>query len=129
LLQFGLGGGIGACNNVTGTDPGNLGLFPWLGISASEYSPAADPFKQNPAAQAYLRSYYNAALQVLSAGGLKHKVDAAYIWNVGSWDVQGVHTASAKWSTAVQQGDWPVKNGYADAGVIDVIRAHNAKAP
>lgn len=67
--------------------------------------------------------------QVLSAGGADgYKVDAAYIWNVGSWDVQGIHTASAKWNTAVQQGDWPVANGYADAAVIAAIKAHNAKA-
>lgn len=67
--------------------------------------------------------------QVLSAGGAGgYKVDAAYIWNVGSWDVQGIHTASAKWNTAVQQGDWPVANGYADAAVIAAIKAHNAKA-
>lgn len=67
-------------------------------------------------------------LQVLSTGGIDYKVDAAYIWNVGSWDVQGIHTASAKWNTTVIQGDWPVQNGYADAGVIAAIRTHNAKA-
>lgn len=67
--------------------------------------------------------------QVLSAGGVDgYKVDAAYIWSVGSWDVQGIHTASAKWNTAVQQGDWPVANGYADAAVTAAIKAHNAKA-
>lgn len=64
LLQFGLGGGIGACNNVTGTDGNDLGLFPYLGISSSEYSKSTDPFKQSAAAQAYLRKYYNAALEV-----------------------------------------------------------------
>jgi hypothetical protein len=128
-LQFGLGGGIGACNNVSGTDGSNLGIFPWLGISSSQYSSSNDPFKQSQAAQAYLRSYYKTALDVLSKGGVGgYKVDAAYIWNVNSWDVQGIHTASAEWNTAVAQGDWPVRKGYADAGVIAAIKAHNAKA-
>jgi hypothetical protein len=127
-LQFGLGGGIGACNNVTGTDGNDLGLFPYLGISTAEYSRSIDPFKQSPAAQAYLQKYYKTALEVLSRGGVNHKVDAAYLWSVGSWDVQGIHTASAKWNTTVQQGDWPVQNGYADPAVTAMIRAHNAKA-
>jgi hypothetical protein len=128
-LQFGLGGGVGACNNVSGTGGSNLGIFPWLGISSSQYRSSSDPFKQSQAAQAYLRSYYKTALDVLSKGGVGgYKVDAAYIWNVGSWDVQGIHTASAEWNTAVAQGDWPVRKGYADAGVIAAIKAHNAKA-
>lgn len=127
VVQFGLGGGIGACNNVTGTDPSNLGLFPWVGISGA-YEPSKDPFKKSPQAQAYAQKYYGAALQVLSTGGLKYKVDAAYLWNVGSWDVQGIHTASAKYDTSLNQGDWPVRNGYADAKVIAAIKAHNAKA-
>jgi hypothetical protein len=63
-MQFGLGGGIGGCNNVSGTDPSNLAAWPYLGISASEYSRAADPFKQSPAAAAYLKKYYDTALQV-----------------------------------------------------------------
>lgn len=118
---------MGACNNVSGTDGSNLGLFPWLGISG-EYRPGVDPFKRSSAAQNYLRSYYAAALRVLSSGGVRVRVDAAYIWNVASWDVQGVHTASAKWNTSVQQGDWPVTQGYADGGVIAAIKAHNSKA-
>lgn len=126
--QFGLGGGISGCNNMTGTGPGNLGLFPWLGISGA-YESSIDPFKQSPAAAAYLQNYYATALQVLEKGGWgNHKVDAAYIWSVASWDVQGIHTASAKWNTAVVQGDWPVRQGFANAGVISAIQKHNAQA-
>lgn len=55
-------------------------------------------------------------------------MDAAFIWSVASWDVQGVHTASAEWNTSVAQGAWPVERGYADAAVSAAIRAHNAKA-
>lgn len=106
-----------------------MGLFPWLGISG-EYEPSIDPFKRDPTgkAQAYLQSYYDAALKVLAAGGLQSKVDGAYLWSVSSWDVQGIHTASAKWNTALVQGDWPVRNGFADARVIAAIKAHNANA-
>jgi hypothetical protein len=38
---------------------------------------------------------------------------------------QGIHTASAIWNTQVEQGDWPVQNGFAVQEVVDMIKTHN----
>lgn len=124
--EFGLGGGISSCGDTPGRDA-RIGLFPWLGIT-SGWKAESDPFRQSSAVKAYQRAYYAAALQLLQAGGGKWPVAAAYIWSCASWDVQGVHTSAAEWNLSIAQGDWPVKRGYADAGVIAAIREHNARA-
>lgn len=122
--EFGMGGGISECGDTPGTDA-RIGFFPWLGITVP-YSPESDPFKRYPATKEFLIKYYRAALNVLSAGGYEFPVHHSYIWNCVSWDVQGIHTASALWNTDVDQGDWPVKNGFAVQEVIDMIKTHNA---
>jgi hypothetical protein len=123
--EFGLGGGVGSCNDVPGKDA-RIGLFPWLGVTSS-YDMKMDPFKQSVAAKEYLKKYYAAALQLLAAGGGKYHVHGAYMWNVASWDVQGIHTSAAVWNTSVVQGDWPVKKGFAVADVVGMIQAHNSR--
>uniref|UniRef100_A0A383VDD3 Glycoside hydrolase family 42 N-terminal domain-containing protein n=1 Tax=Tetradesmus obliquus TaxID=3088 RepID=A0A383VDD3_TETOB len=123
--EFGLGGGIGSCNDVPGIDA-RIGLFPWLGITGS-YEQKIDPFKQSLAAKEYLKKYYAAALQLLAAGGGGYPVHGAYMWNVASWDVQGIHTSAAVWNTSVVQADWPVRKGFAVADVAGMIQAHNTR--
>jgi len=123
--EFGLGGGLSECGDTPGTDH-KIGLFPWLGVTTS-YDANKDPFKKSPAAKDFLVSFYQAALRLLKQGGGKWPVHHSYIWNCVSWDVQGIHTASAVWNTQVDQGDWPVKNGFAVQEVIDMIKSHNAE--
>eukprot|EP00878_Enallax_costatus_P019655 GHUV01020738.1.p1 GENE.GHUV01020738.1~~GHUV01020738.1.p1 ORF type:complete len:247 (+),score=45.06 GHUV01020738.1:1913-2653(+) len=121
--EYGLGGGISSCGDTPGKDA-KIGLFPWLGVTSS-YNQKLDPFKQSAAAKAYLIKYYDSALKVLQSGGVKYRVDGAYLWNVGSWDVQGIHPSSSVWNTSIEQGDWPVRNGFAVAEVIQAIKSHN----
>jgi hypothetical protein len=123
--EFGLGGGLSECGDTPGTD-GRIGLFPWLGITTT-YTQDKDPYKKSPAAKDFLIKYYTTALKVLKAGGAEFPVHHSYIWNCVSWDVQGIHTASALWNLDVDQGDWPVKNGYGVQEVIDMIKQHNAQ--
>jgi hypothetical protein len=125
--EFGLGGGMSECGDTPGTDY-KIGLFPWLGVTTS-YEASKDPFKASPAAKTFLVNFYQAALRLLKQGGGKWPVHHSYIWNCVSWDVQGIHTASALWNTAVDQGDWPVKNGFAVQEVIDMIKTHNSQVP
>eukprot|EP00879_Flechtneria_rotunda_P009575 GHRR01010021.1.p1 GENE.GHRR01010021.1~~GHRR01010021.1.p1 ORF type:complete len:348 (+),score=101.28 GHRR01010021.1:1467-2510(+) len=121
--EFGLGGGASACGDVPGSGP-QIGNCPWLGITGS-YKPETDPFKQYAAARAYLIKFYDTTLQVLESGGVQYPVNGAYIWNVGSWDVQGISTSSAEWNTSVVQGSWPYEHGYAVPEVVAAIRQHN----
>lgn len=64
-------------------------------------------------------------MNVLNNGGFDFPVHHSYIWNCVSWDVQGIHPASALWNTDVDQGSWPVQNGFAVQEVIDMIKSHN----
>lgn len=123
--EFGLGGGLSECGDTPGSDS-KVGFFPWLGVTTS-YEASKDPFKR-PAVKEFAIKYYQALMKVLDAGGWEFPLHHSYIWNCVSWDVQGIHTASALWNTDVDQGDWPVKNGFAIQEVIDIIKDHNKKA-
>lgn len=123
--EFGLGGGISECGDTPGKGP-EIGFFPWLGIT-TPYETNNDPFKKYPQSKQFLKKYYTTALDVLMNGGDYFPVHQSYLWNVVSWDVQGIHTASALWNTDVEQGDWPVENGFAVKEVIDMIKSHNSK--
>lgn len=109
---------------LAGTDS-KIGFFPWLGVTTS-YTPETNPF-QKQAVKDFTINYYKALMGVLDAGGWDIPLHHSYIWNCVSWDVQGIHTASALWNTDVDQGDWPVKNGFAVQEVIDMIKGHNSK--
>eukprot|EP00882_Tetradesmus_deserticola_P019388 GHRQ01020868.1.p2 GENE.GHRQ01020868.1~~GHRQ01020868.1.p2 ORF type:complete len:180 (+),score=69.27 GHRQ01020868.1:785-1324(+) len=123
--EFALGGGVSECGDTPGKGP-EIGFYPWLGIT-TPYTAEMDPFKRYADAKKFLLNYYTTTLNVLSKGGDSFPVHQAYLWNVVSWDVQGIHTASALWNTDVEQGDWPVRNGFAVQEVIDMIKVHNAK--
>jgi hypothetical protein len=97
-------GGMSECGDVPGTDS-RIGLFSWLGVT-TPYTPDNDPFKKSPAVKEYVIKWYKAALSLLKAGGAEFPVHHSYIWNCVSWDVQGIHTASALWNTDVDQGSW-----------------------
>lgn len=84
--EFGMGGGLSECGDTPGTDY-KIGLFPWLGVTTS-YERSKDPFKQSPAAKAFLVDFYAAALRLLKKGGGAWPVHHSYIWNCVSWDVQ-----------------------------------------
>lgn len=85
-----------------------------------------NPFTR-PAVKDFVIKYYKTLMNVLDNGGHDIPVHQSYLWNCVSWDVQGIHTASALWNTDVEQGDWPVKNGFAIQEVIDMVKTHNRK--
>lgn len=129
MNEFAIGGGISECGNVKATNGRDAGLFPWLGSTVT-YTQATDPWEnyKGPNARVpardYMRKYYQAALKLLSTGGQKYKFSGAYLWNVVSWDIQGIHPAS--WengdSNSVQSG-----RSFADPVTMAMIRDHNAK--
>lgn len=122
--EFGMGGGLSECGNMPGSDA-KVGYFPWLGVTTT-FTHETNPF-QRSAVKEFAIQYYKVLMEVLDKGGSDIPVHQSYIWNCVSWDVQGIHTASALWHTEVDQGDWPVKNGFAIKEVIDMIKDHNKK--
>ncbi|KAI8470137.1 MAG: hypothetical protein J3K34DRAFT_459022 [Monoraphidium minutum] len=112
--EVALGGGVSECGNVPATTAEEAARFPWMGIY-TRYTRETDPFKtydpraQGVAPRKYMHRWYDALLEVLARGGLKYKVEGAYIWSCcGSWDIQGVYSST-----------------YADAAVTERIRQHN----
>ena len=139
--EFGLGGGLSRCGDVVAKSAWQAGVFPYLGIQKT-FEPGLSPWDASGVLQGgtsdgnstrnstssdtgdtgatpreMLERYYDAALALLAQGGGNYPVDAAFLWNLVSWDVQGVHPAS--------RGD----NGgsYADEYVVDKIQQHNSQ--
>jgi len=137
--EVGVGGGADAWGGNPTADPAAAAAAPFYGVTHS-YSPDADPWHrpgQGPGMGAFLRSFYVALSQFAAArgtcAGCKFPgVDGVFLWNCGSWDVQGVHPSS--WA-----GDDPagapgrVGGGgrpftYRDAAIVGLIADHNAAA-
>ena len=93
--EFGLGCGISECGNVPATTRAECGRFPWLGATKT-FSPELNPFS-NPINRGYAADYYDVAMDYAKKGGLEFKVDGMYLWSIVSWDVCGIHPASATW--------------------------------
>jgi hypothetical protein len=91
--EFGLGGGISECGNTPATTREEAGRFSWLG-GTTTFTRDVNPWKL-PVVIEYQRDFYKAAFKLFRAGGIKHKLSGAYLWNVVSWDVQGLHPASS----------------------------------
>lgn len=113
--EFGLGGGISRCGDVPSPTPGDAGYWPDQGIT-TPYTKKTDPW-QNPALRDYRRRFHSAALQVLSKGAIQYPVSHAFLWNIVSWDAQGIHPASSS-----------SEGTYADPVITAAIKAHNSKA-
>ncbi|KIZ04437.1 hypothetical protein MNEG_3525 [Monoraphidium neglectum] len=91
--EFALGGGISECGNTPATTREEAGRFSWLG-GTSTFTKSIDPWKVNTIQQ-YNRDWYQAAFKLLKNGGINYKLSGVFLWNVVSWDVQGIHPASS----------------------------------
>jgi hypothetical protein len=92
MNEFGLGGGSSECGDVVSQSPAEAGRTPWLGITKT-FNANLNPWA-SPQLREYAKAYYAAALNLLAAGGANYRVDAAFLWNMVSWDVQDIHPAS-----------------------------------
>lgn len=107
--EFGIGGGW---RGNDGARPARsrleAALHPWSGIYAA-YDAELDPW-QRPELRAFRREFFDRLLEFLEKQSGPHRVEAAYLWNVGSWDVLGL---------------FPGMEPYADEVTIDRLRSHN----
>lgn len=91
--EFALGGGVSECGNTPATTRAEAGRFSWLG-GTSTFTKSIDPWKVDTIKQ-YARDWYQAAFKLFKSGGINYKLDGVFLWNVVSWDVQGIHPASS----------------------------------
>ena len=113
--EVGLGGGISECGDTPARTREEAGRFSWLG-STTTFTAAGNPWRSE-AVRGYARDWWGAALRLLKRGGLRYRVDGAFLWNVVSWDVQGIHPASTSG-----------EGSFRDDVIAGWIRQHNAEA-
>jgi hypothetical protein len=119
MNEFAIGGGISECGDTPATNGPEAGLFPWLGNSKQFRGPQSNPL-MNANVRDYVHRYYSKAMELFRKGGEQFKIDGVFLWNVVSWDVQGIHPASGRY------GGGPEET-YADRTIMQWIRDHNAK--
>jgi hypothetical protein len=135
--EVGVGGGSDAWGGSRTTDPRAAAAAPFYGVT-QPYQPHADPWHADGPASpmaSFLKSFYSALARFAAARGTcprcKWAIDGVFLWNCGSWDVQGVHPSS--WA-----GDDPARaaeaagpgrpTSYRDPAVVSMIVAHNQAA-
>lgn len=116
--EFGIGGGIGdgSCPQECAVKTAlEAAKYPFQGIGGP-YNPKKDPWR-TPAVRDYMHRYFGVATQFAAKGtGGTYKVDCIFMWNAGSYDVQGISPAST-----VREGT------YKDPIVVDIIKNFNTK--
>ncbi len=122
LSEYGLGGGTKGDGSALAVDAAGAAKTPFFGIFGS-YKKARDPWKladlQTPSpVRDYLRYFYSRTLEYLTnEKSYKYRVDAAFLWNQSSWDIQGIYPDS---TTA--------EGSYRDPVIVKWIEEHNGKA-
>ena len=112
FAELGIGGSLS--NGRLATSRRETGAETANGIGAN-YDPANDPWQCSICA-AMRQEFYCSAVQYLSeAFQNRWTVTRAYLWNLGSWDVQGL--APGTFNAAGQ--------GYADPSIIAMIADYN----
>jgi hypothetical protein len=106
--EFGIGGGDSSGSGNMAQTLTELATSLWSGIHGN-YRVEKDPW-QKPEYADFRRKYYFALLEFLKSPPAAHPVTAAYLWNSGSWDVQGLYTE---------------QRHYADAQIVEWVRLQN----
>ncbi len=120
--EYGVGGGISQNGDVKATDAAGAASRPFFGIF-NAYKRSTDPwvlYDLNIPSEVrdYQRYFYGKTLEYLgNARRYKYQVDAAFLWNQSSWDVQAVYPES---TTA--------EGSYRDPVIVDMINKHNTAA-
>ena len=103
------GGGFDADWKLTVPGPllDRMGKAAFFGTDQADKNPWTTPERID-----FRRGFYEASLQFLATQPARWKVETAYLWSYGSWDVQGIHEPFS-----------------ADPLIAGAIKAHNAGLP
>eukprot|EP01025_Chloroclados_australasicus_P063457 TRINITY_DN839_c0_g1_i1.p1 TRINITY_DN839_c0_g1~~TRINITY_DN839_c0_g1_i1.p1 ORF type:complete len:461 (+),score=39.69 TRINITY_DN839_c0_g1_i1:187-1569(+) len=128
--EYGVGGSRVDPQYITQED---VARSPWSGVH-SPYTQQADPWRMyldyvSPA-RTYMHYFYEQTMNMLSKdiqvdinsdsifsqyySQYVYRIDAIFIWNQGSWDVQAIYPASSS-----------DEGSYRDEYVVGLIKAHN----
>lgn len=94
--EIGIGGGDSNQSGNMAGDLRELARSPWSGVKG-EYSDKNNPWLV-PEYQDFRRKYFDGLVGFLATPAKKYKVVATFIWNTGSWDVQGIYSEVPRFS-------------------------------
>ena len=120
--EYGLGGGSSQNGDVKAKTAEEAALYPFFGIFGG-YRRDTDPWElaylDRPSpVRDYQRYFYTKTLEYLRyEKDYRYRVDAAFIWNQSSWDVQAIYPDSTS-----------SEGSYRDPVIVDMINKHNAAA-
>lgn len=104
------------CRNLA-TSLLQLASSPLAGIWTN-YNAAQDPWRK-PDYKSYRRTWFSNLISFLwKGGGPNVRVDAAFVWSVGTWDVAGISPISTS-----------PEGTYADSFIMGLMRTLSAAAP
>ena len=120
--EYGVGGGISQNGDKKAFDAAGAASLPFFGIF-NAYTKATDPWvlydlNKPSSVRDYQRYFYTKTLDYLNnSRRYKYQIDAAFLWNQSSWDVQAVYPESTS-----------NEGSYRDPVIVDMINKHNAMA-
>lgn len=121
-VGVGGGGGLGPKKVAPARDATQAAKFPFVGI-LGPYKQSTDPWMlynintKNSPVRDYASFFYQQAVEYLwKQHEYKYPVDAAFLNNIGSWDVQAVHPESVS-----------SEGSYAYLAVVNIIKDHNER--
>ena len=121
LSEYGIGGGADQNGTVLASNAEEAAKFPFFGIFGA-YRKATDPWRLYDTGtpyepRAYMHYFYDKTLEFLRNDiQFEYTVDAAFLWNQGSWDIQAIYPESTTW-----------EGSFADPYVIQKINEHNSR--
>ena len=121
LSEYGIGGGANQNGTVLASNAEEAAKYPFFGIFGG-YRKATDPWRLYDTGtpyepREYMHYFYDKTLEFLrNDTQYEYTVDAAFLWNQGSWDIQALYPESTSW-----------EGSFADPYVIQKINEHNSR--
>eukprot|EP00775_Hariotina_reticulata_P003580 gene3580-3846_t len=107
-------GGVLKYGMLPAPDLATVSRYPFSGNwPVDGYSKEVDPWQREDFAK-YRRSFYKAALELLARKAGQFRVDGAFVWSVGSFDIFGVHPISTS-----------SRGTFADKSIIEIVKRNN----
>jgi hypothetical protein len=110
--EYGLGGGQTGDYKTPAASSWVVAASPYWGVDGM-YSSSMDPWRNDDNRQ-FMRQYYQLTTEYAKRGGVQYPINAIFLWNIISYDVQGIHYTSSS-----------NEGSYRDNTVTAMITSHN----
>ncbi|KAF8071087.1 UBP4 [Scenedesmus sp. PABB004] len=91
--EYGLGGGQTGDYKTPAQSSFNVAASPYWGVEGV-YQASMDPWRISDNRQ-FMQQYYQLTTEYAQRGGVNYPISAIFLWNIISYDVQGIHYFSS----------------------------------